>query len=68
MQEASAIATHSLAVWRRQFLVWRKLIWSSLTTNVLNPLLFLFAFGFGLGAVVDRHGRAQLSRLRRARA
>ncbi|MFO1070234.1 MAG: ABC transporter permease [Geminicoccaceae bacterium] len=40
------------AVWIRQFLVWRKLIRSSLVTNVCNPLLFLFAFGFGLGAVM----------------
>jgi lipooligosaccharide transport system permease protein len=54
MPEARAIATHSLAVVRRQYLVWRKVIWSSLTTNVANPILFLFAFGFGLGAVVDR--------------
>jgi lipooligosaccharide transport system permease protein len=54
MPEALAIATHALAVTRRQYLVWRKVIWPSLTTNVANPLLFLFAFGFGLGAVVDR--------------
>ena len=54
MHEARAIARHSLAVTRRQYLVWRKVIWSSLTTNVANPILFLFAFGFGLGAVVDR--------------
>jgi lipooligosaccharide transport system permease protein len=54
MTEALAIASHSLAVTRRQYLVWRKVIWSSLTTNVANPILFLFAFGFGLGAVVDR--------------
>jgi lipooligosaccharide transport system permease protein len=44
------------AVWLRQYLVWRKLIWSSLATNMLNPLLFLFAFGFGLGAVIARQG------------
>ena len=56
MDEAGAIARHSLAVTRRQYLVWRKVIWSSLTTNVANPILFLFAFGFGLGAVVDRMG------------
>jgi lipooligosaccharide transport system permease protein len=43
-------------VTRRQYLVWRKVIWSSLTTNVVNPILFLFAFGFGLGAVVDQMG------------
>jgi lipooligosaccharide transport system permease protein len=54
MTEALAIATHALAVTRRQYLVWRKVIWSSLSTNVANPILFLFAFGFGLGAVVDR--------------
>jgi lipooligosaccharide transport system permease protein len=54
MQEARAIATHSLAVSRRQYLVWRKVLWASLSTNVINPILFLFAFGFGLGAVVDR--------------
>jgi lipooligosaccharide transport system permease protein len=45
-----------LAVWHRQYLVWRKLLWSSLVTNVLNPLLFLLAFGFGLGAVIARQG------------
>ena len=56
MRETSAIATHSLAVSRRQYLVWRRIIWSSLTTNVVNPIIFLFAFGFGLGAVVDRMG------------
>jgi lipooligosaccharide transport system permease protein len=54
MERASAIAAHSLAVTRRQYLVWRKVIWASLSTNVFNPILFLFAFGFGLGAVVDQ--------------
>ena len=56
MQRAHAIATHSLAVTRRQYLVWRKVIWPSLATNDASPLLFLFAFGFGLGAVVDEMG------------
>jgi lipooligosaccharide transport system permease protein len=54
MEQTSAIARHSFAVTRRQYLVWRKVIWASLSTNVANPILFLFAFGFGLGAVVDR--------------
>jgi lipooligosaccharide transport system permease protein len=56
MQQASAIVTHSLAVCRRQYLVWRNIIWASMTTNVANPLLFLYAFGFGLGAVIDDMG------------
>ena len=56
MQRAVAIANHTLAVWWRQYLVWRKIIWPSLSTNVANPVLFLFAFGFGLGAVIDDMG------------
>ena len=56
MREAALIASHTLAVCRRQYLVWRKTIWPSLSTNVANPVLFLFAFGFGLGAVIDDMG------------
>jgi lipooligosaccharide transport system permease protein len=56
MHEAQAIAAHSLAVCRRHYLVWRSMFWSSMTTNVVNPLLFLYAFGFGLGAVIDDMG------------
>jgi len=44
------------AIWRRHFLVWRRLFWPSMATNVANPLLFLFAFGFGLGAVIETVG------------
>lgn len=44
---------YSIAVTWRQYLVWRKLIWSSLATNVANPILMLFAFGFGLGRFID---------------
>ena len=47
---------YSRAVWRRNATVWRKLIGPSLATNVLDPLIFLFAFGYGLGAVIDRVG------------
>jgi len=45
-----------LAVTHRQYIVWRKLIWSALATNVANPLLFLFAFGLGLGRFVEEMG------------
>ena len=51
-----AVNRYSKAVWRRNFTVWRKLMWPSLTTNVLDPLIFLFAFGYGLGAVVEQIG------------
>ncbi|MBV9523419.1 MAG: ABC transporter permease [Alphaproteobacteria bacterium] len=53
---AVAVNRYSQAVWRRNALVWRKLIRPSLATNVLDPLLFLFAFGYGLGAIVDHVG------------
>ena len=46
----------ALAVWHRQVLVWRQLFWPSMASNVCEPLLFLFAFGFGLGAIVGELG------------
>lgn len=42
-----------LAVSGRQYRVWRKFIGSSMVSNVANPILFLFAFGFGLGQFID---------------
>jgi lipooligosaccharide transport system permease protein len=51
-----ALNRYSGAVWRRNVTVWRKLMWPSLTTNVLDPLIFLFAFGYGLGAVLEKMG------------
>ena len=47
---------YTLAVTLRQYVVWKKLIWSSLATNIANPILFLFAFGFGLGRFIDSIG------------
>ena len=52
----SVINRYSHAVWWRNALVWRRLIGPSITTNILDPLIFLFAFGYGLGAVLDRAG------------
>ena len=49
-------AASILAITHRQFIVWRKLIWSAMATNVANPLLFLFAFGLGLGRFVEEMG------------
>lgn len=41
-----------IAVWRRNFLVWRKLAAESLTGNILEPLFYLVGFGFGLGSML----------------
>lgn len=41
-----------LSVWRRNALVWRKLMWSSLVGNFGEPLFYLLALGYGLGRLV----------------
>ncbi|NNG02635.1 MAG: ABC transporter permease [Inquilinus sp.] len=56
MSFAPLATGYSIAVTWRQVLVWRKLIWSSLATNVANPVLMLFGFGFGLGRFIDTIG------------
>ena len=44
------------AVWRRNQLVWRKLAIASLLGNVADPLLYMVALGFGIGAFVPEVG------------
>lgn len=39
-------------IWRRNFLVWKKLAIPSLVGNIAEPLITLVAFGFGVGALV----------------
>jgi len=41
-----------IAVWRRNFLVWRKLFAASVLTNLADPLIMLFGLGYGLGALM----------------
>ena len=50
------VTPYTMAVTWRQYVVWKKLIWSNLAVNVANPILFLFAFGFGLGHFIDTIG------------
>jgi len=50
------VTPYTIAVILRQYIVWRKLIWSSVAMNIANPILFLFAFGFGLGRFIDTIG------------
>jgi lipooligosaccharide transport system permease protein len=40
------------AVWRRNQLVWRKLAIASVLGNIADPLLYMVALGFGIGAFV----------------
>lgn len=43
-----------LPIWQRNLRVWRKLIGPSLLGNFGEPLLYLFAMGYGLGAFVGK--------------
>src|SRR3954467_14212175 len=41
-----------IAVWRRNYLVWKKLAAESVLGNIIEPLFYLVGFGFGLGSMV----------------
>src|SRR5437764_10616740 len=41
-----------IAVWNRNFLVWRKLFIASVLSNLADPLILLFGLGYGLGALL----------------
>ena len=41
-------------VWRRHFLVWRKLTIPSVLGNLADPLLYMLGFGYGIGALVPQ--------------
>jgi lipooligosaccharide transport system permease protein len=43
-------------VWRRNLLVWRKLAIASVLGNIADPLLYMLALGYGIGAMVGEVG------------
>jgi len=43
-------------VWRRNLLVWKKLAFASVLGNIADPLLYMVALGYGLGALVGEVG------------
>ncbi|HVB49787.1 MAG TPA: ABC transporter permease [Burkholderiales bacterium] len=51
-----ALSLRFVAVWRRNFLVWRKLALPSILGNLADPLIMLFGLGYGLGAVLGGIG------------
>jgi len=53
---APELSVRWTAVWRRNQLVWRKLAIASLLGNVADPLLYMVALGFGIGALVPEVG------------
>jgi lipooligosaccharide transport system permease protein len=48
----SPVSRGWIAVWRRNYLVWKKLAAESVLGNVIEPLLYLVGFGIGFGALV----------------
>lgn len=42
-----------IAVWRRNYLVWKKLAAESVLGNIIEPLFYMLGFGFGIGSLVE---------------
>lgn len=51
---APALSTRFWPVFLRNLLVWRKLAIPSLVGNIAEPLIWLVAFGYGMGALVGQ--------------
>ena len=45
-----------IPVWRRNLLVWRKLAIASVLGNIADPLLYMLALGYGIGAFIPEIG------------
>ncbi|CAG0985712.1 Inner membrane transport permease YadH [Rhodocyclaceae bacterium] len=46
------LSLRAFAVWRRNFLVWRKLAIPSVLGNLADPMIYLFGLGYGLGSLL----------------
>ena len=51
---APRLSLRFVPIWRRHFLVWRKLTVPSILGNLADPLLYMLGFGYGLGALLPR--------------
>ena len=47
-----ALSLRWLPIWQRNFLVWKRLFGQSVFGNIAEPLITLFAFGYGLGPLL----------------
>ena len=48
-----ALSARFLPIWKRNFLVWKKLALASVLGNIADPLITLIAFGYGLGSLLQ---------------
>lgn len=51
-----AISLRAFAVWRRNFLVWRKLALPSILGNLADPMIYMLGLGYGLGSMLPEVG------------
>ena len=54
--EPPSFSLRFLPVWRRNLLVWRKLAIASVLGNIAEPMLYMLALGYGIGALVGEVG------------
>ena len=47
-----------IPVWRRHFLVWKKLAGPSILGNLADPMFYMLGFGYGLGSLMPQIGGA----------
>ena len=52
LPRAPELSLRWIPVWRRNLLVWRKLAIASVLGNIADPLLYMLALGYGIGAFV----------------
>ncbi|MDP2793654.1 MAG: ABC transporter permease [Sulfurisoma sp.] len=50
------LSPRAFAVWRRNFLVWKKLALPSILGNLADPMIYLFGLGYGLGGLLPQVG------------
>jgi lipooligosaccharide transport system permease protein len=48
------VSARSFQVWRRNLLVWRKLAVTSMLGNLADPMFYMLALGYGLGALLPK--------------
>jgi lipooligosaccharide transport system permease protein len=48
------LSRRAFAVWRRNFLVWKKLAMPSMLGNLADPMIYLFGLGYGLGSLLPQ--------------
>ncbi|HEY1181720.1 MAG TPA: ABC transporter permease [Rhodocyclaceae bacterium] len=49
---APRLSLRAIAVWRRNFLVWKKLAIPSMLGNLADPMIYMFGLGYGLGSML----------------